>query len=217
MDHTFWLERWERDQIGFHQAEVNAYLCSHWEELGLAEGAPVFVPLCGKSRDMLWLRSQGHEVLAVELSEKAVAAFFEENRIPPAVEHTERFSAYSAAGLKLLAGDFFALRPADLEGICAVYDRASLIALPPSMRSDYARHMATLLPAGAHILLITMEYADPAIEGPPFSVTEEEVRGLYGEYFSVERKALWEGVAGPRGATVSEKVYTLTRHRQPVG
>lgn len=211
MEHQFWLERWENNQIGFHQAEVNAYLSSHWEELGLAEGAPVFVPLCGKSLDMLWLRAQGHVVVGVELSEKAVAAFFEENEIPPQVKRDENFTEYSADGLKLLAGDFFALQREQLEGICAVYDRAALIALPPPMRGDYARHLATLLPAGAHILLITMEYLEGALQGPPYSVAEEEIHDLFAGDFTVERRALWQDAEGPRGVRVDEKVYTLTR------
>lgn len=211
MEHQFWLERWENNQIGFHQAEVNAYLGSHWEELGLAEGAPVFVPLCGKSLDMLWLRSQGHAVLGVELSEKAVAAFFAENDLTPEVGRSGPFVEYTSDGLRLLAGDFFALSRDELAGICAVYDRASLIALPPSMREDYARHMATLLPSGAHILLITMEYRHGVLDGPPFSVSEEEVNRLFSPYFRIERKALWRDAEGPRGVHVDEKVYTLTR------
>lgn len=211
MEQRFWLERWEQDQIGFHQREINQYLGEHWAELGLPDGAPVFVPLCGKSLDMLWLRQQGHAVHAIELSEKAVSAFFEENGIDAEVRRGEHFTEYLADGLHLLAGDFFDLQRENLSGVHAVYDRASLIALPPSMRSAYAGHMATLLPAGAHILLITMEYPEGTLEGPPFSVPEDEINALFGEHFEVERKALWEDAEGPRGVAVTEKGYTLTR------
>ena len=76
MEKDFWLERWERKETGFHQNEVNPYLRQHWQELHLARDSVVFVPLCGKSRDMLWLRKQGHRVLGVELSAIAVQAFF---------------------------------------------------------------------------------------------------------------------------------------------
>jgi len=210
MEHTFWLERWEQNQIGFHQAEINRYLSDHWAELGLEEGAPVFVPLCGKSLDMLWLREQGHPVLGVELSEKAVAAFFDENDISASISRDGAFAVYQAEELTLLTGDFFALTAAELDGVRAVYDRASLIALPPSMRQDYATHMATLLPAGAHILLVTMEYPEGVLEGPPFSVAEEEIHTLYAPYFTIDLKGSWAG-EGPRGIAVSEKVYLLTR------
>lgn len=211
MEHQFWLERWQQDQIGFHQAEINQYLSEHWAQLGLPEGTPVFVPLCGKSLDMLWLRQQGHPVLGVELSDKAVSAFFEENDITPEVSQEGGFKVYTSSGLRLLSGDFFALEPEDLKEIRAVYDRAALIALPPPMRMDYARHMANLLPAGAHILLITMEYPAGTLEGPPFSVSEEEVHKLFDAAFTVERQALWEGAEGPRGVSVTEKIYTLSR------
>lgn len=210
MENQFWLERWEQDQIGFHQQEINRYLSGHWPELGLTPGAPVFVPLCGKSLDMLWLRSQGHPVLGVELSRKAVDAFFAENAIDVALDEGEHFAEYRAEGLRLLVGDFFRLQPEDLAGVGAVYDRASLIALPPSMRGRYASHMARLLPRDAHILLITMEYPEGTLEGPPFSVEEEEVKALYSEHFTVACKGMWQG-AGPRGITVDEKVYLLTR------
>lgn len=212
MKHEFWLERWEQNQIGFHQTEINRYLTGHWAELGLPPGAPVFVPLCGKSLDMLWLREQGYPVLGVELSGKAVSAFFEENDIAAEVSQGERFRIYQAEGLQLLVGDFFALTPEDLGGVRAVYDRASLIALPPALRSDYARHMATLLPAGSHILLVTMEYAEGTLEGPPFSVSEEEVNYLFGRNFAIERRAVWADAEGPRGVAVTEKVYSLRRN-----
>lgn len=211
MEHSFWLERWEQNQIGFHQSEINAYLSAHWRELGLADGAPVFVPLCGKSLDMLWLREQGHQVVGVELSEKAVAAFFDENAISAKVQRGEAFTIYRAEGLRLLVGDFFALTVDDLDGCRAVYDRASLIALPPELRRNYAEHMANLLPQGASILLVTMEYPEGALEGPPFSVSEEEVQALYAGQFSIERCASWSDAEGPRGIPVTEKVYTLRR------
>ncbi len=210
MEHTFWLQRWEQNQIGFHQQEINHYLETHWQELGLPEGAPVFVPLCGKSLDMLWLREQGHPVFGVELSEKAVGDFFDENGIEPNINETDRFSEYCADRLCIFSGDFFQLRQADLGEIHAVYERASLVALPQQMRRRYVAHMEQLLRPGSHILLITMEYPEGVLEGPPFSVSEAEVEALYAGGFTVERKAVWDG-DGPRGLVVTEKVYALTR------
>jgi thiopurine S-methyltransferase len=210
LKHEFWHQRWEGGQIGFHQQEINSYLTIHWDDLGLPSGAPVFVPLCGKSLDMLWLREQGHPVFGIELSRKAVEAFFHENEIEPSVNETERFTEYSSEQLTLFAGDYFALTPGDLGQIHAVFDRAALIALPPQMRADYVRQMARLLPAGAHILLVTMHYSEGTLDGPPFSVEEHEVETLYGDDFSIEKKGTWD-VEGPRGVAVQETVYLMTR------
>lgn len=211
MIHEFWHERWEQGQIGFHQQEINAYLTTHWAELGLPDGVPVFVPLCGKSLDMLWLREQGHPVFGIELSRKAVEAFFHENEIEPSVNETERFVEYSREQLTLFAGDYFQLNSSDLGQIQAVFDRAALIALPPEMRADYVTHMATLLQPGAHILLVTMHYPQGTLEGPPFSVEDSEVQALYREHFSIENKGTWDA-EGPRGVPVQETVYLMTRN-----
>lgn len=210
MKHEFWHERWQQGQIGFHQEEINTYLTGHWDELGLATGAPVFVPLCGKSLDMLWLREQGHPVFGIELSRKAVEAFFHENELEPSVNETEQFVEYSIEKLTIFAGDYFSLTSGDIGQIHAVFDRAALIALPPEMRVDYVAKMASLLSPGAHILLITMQYPEGALEGPPFSVEEAEVFTLYSEQFSVEKKGSWDG-EGPRGIGVQETIYLMTR------
>ena len=57
MEKDFWLERWELEQTGFHQNETNPYLQQYWQQMDNA--SQVFVPLCGKSLDMLWLAKQG--------------------------------------------------------------------------------------------------------------------------------------------------------------
>ncbi len=210
MEHQFWKDRWELNQIGFHQEEINEYLSSHWQALGIRDGAPVFVPLCGKSLDMLWLREQGHAVLGIELSEMALAQFFTENQLPYTREERGHFIEFTSEQIRLLAGDFFSLTPEDIAPIEAVYDRASLIALPPEMRVDYAKHMATLLPADAHILLISLEYEDGMLKGPPFCVREEEVQQLFSPWFEVKVQGRFDGVwAKKKPAT--EVVYTLTK------
>ena len=151
MKKDFWLERWEREEIGFHQNVINPYLCEYWQELHLACDSMVFVPLCGKSRDMLWLRKQGHQVMGVELSNIAVQAFFKENGYTPHHVARGKFEHCEADGIRILCGDFFDLSKDDLAKVSAVYDRASLIALPPEMRERYVRHLAGILPPATQI------------------------------------------------------------------
>jgi thiopurine S-methyltransferase len=182
MKKDFWLERWERVEIGFHQDEFNPYLCEYWQELHLVRGSMVFVPLCGKSQDMLWLRKQGHQVMGVELSNIAVQAFFKENGYTPHHVTRGKFEHCAADGIRVLCGDFFDLSKDDLAKVSAVYDRASLIALPPEMRERYVRHLVSILPPATQILLITVDYPQPEMPGPPFSVSSGEVEALYREH-----------------------------------
>lgn len=183
MDLPFWHQRWEANQIGFHGETFHVYLPSCWPRLNLAGGESVFVPLCGKSLDMLWLLQQGHRVLGVEISPVAVRAFFAENELTLTEQRAQDgFSISVCDEVGLWQGDFFALRPEHLETIGAVYDRASLVALPPEMRQRYARHLETLLPSGIPVLLVTLDYPSDEMKGPPFSVTESEVRGLFAHF-----------------------------------
>jgi thiopurine S-methyltransferase len=185
MKKDFWLERWEREEIGFHQDELNPYLLQYWHELHLARDSLVFVPLCGKSRDMSWLREQGHRVLGVELSAIAVQAFFRENGHTPQHATVGKFDRCEADGIRILCGDFFDLGKDDLAKVSAVYDRASLIALPPEMRERYVRHLVSILPPATRILLVTVDYPQAEMQGPPFSVTPGEVEALYREHAEV--------------------------------
>jgi thiopurine S-methyltransferase len=179
MEAGFWLQRWEKREIGFHQVEINRYLEQYWPSLELGGGSTVFVPLCGKSRDMLWLAQLGHHVLGVELCEAAVQQFFEELKVQPKVEQKGSFARYSVENIELLVGDFFAITAEDLQEVAGVYDRAALVALPPDMRRDYVNLLAEIVPAKTQTLLITFEYRLGDREGPPFSIPIDAVQGLF--------------------------------------
>jgi thiopurine S-methyltransferase len=215
MDRDFWHERWQRNEIGFHQQEINAHLQDFWGQLAVPAGGLVFVPLCGKSRDLLWLRARGHAVLGVEISPIAVRDFFIENALTPQVTRQGAFERYEADGLVMLCGDFFDLTAELVQGVAGVYDRASLIALPPELRTRYAECSAAILPAAAGTLLVTMEYAQNEMSGPPFAVREDEVRRLYDKRYAVTRLFSKDILAeNPRFRergldALSEKVYRL--------
>ncbi|SDU98937.1 thiopurine S-methyltransferase [Pseudomonas mucidolens] len=217
MDFTFWHERWAHNQIGFHLSQVNPYLQRHWPSLELACDAKVLVPLCGKSLDLMWLAGQGHRVLGVELSEKAIEAFFREQRLSATFREQGAFKVYQAGAIELWCGDFFALSAADVAGCTALYDRAALIALPMSMREQYAAQLNTLLVQGRSGLLITLDYDQAQKAGPPFAVGDDEVRALLGTRWglkTLERRDILE--ASPKFLEhgvqrLEERVYQLTR------
>ncbi len=185
MKKEFWLERWERSEIGFHQEEINPYLRRFWNELKVAPGSEVFVPLCGKSLDMAWLRQQGSYVLGVELSPIAVVDFFHEQGMSFERKSGDGFDNYLAEGYCVACGDFFDLSKTDMVQVSAVYDRASMVALPPEMRERYARHMAHILPKGTRILLVAFDYPQSEMPGPPFAVSVQEVETLYCKYADI--------------------------------
>jgi thiopurine S-methyltransferase len=172
MDPSFWLERWQRNEIGFHQNAPHKALARWWPRLGLPRGARVFVPLAGKSLDMIWLAAQGHDVVGIELAEEAVRAFATENG---PVERVD-----------LRSGDLFALDAATLGPIQGVFDRGSLVALPPAMRRRYAAKLTELSPPGTRTLLVTMEYDQSQMSGPPHAVLEPEVEALFGATHRIE-------------------------------
>jgi len=186
MQPEFWYKKWDSNQIGFHQAEANPYLQRYWPELAIAPSARVLVPLCGKSLDLLWLAGQGHQVLGVELAERAVEDFFVEHKLEPQISEQGAFKVYRSDAVELWCGDFFALTAEDVAGCTALYDRAALIALPEAMRERYATHLQQLLAQGMKGLVITLDYDQTQIPGPPFAVSDDEVQRLLGQGWQVE-------------------------------
>ncbi len=173
MDADFWQERWHNNEIGFHQASTHALLARHWPRLGVSGSSPVLVPLCGKSLDMRWLRESGHPVTGVELVEDALAQFVLENGLPVA----RTAAGYAGDGWNLIAGDWFEVTLP--EAVPAFYDRAALVAMPPPMRPGYVEKLLSLLAPGATGLLLTLEYDQAEMDGPPFPVLAGEVRELF--------------------------------------
>jgi len=203
MEAPFWHERWAKHEIGFHMPKPHAALERYWSSLKLTAGSRVFVPLAGKSLDLVWLARAGHRVVGIELSSVAVDEFKAEHPGERAID--------------LRCGDFFDLTPDTLGQIDAIFDRASLVALPPTMRRDYAAHITALSKPGTQTLLVTMEYEQSQMKGPPHAVLESEVQSLYGAHHHIETLERIEVLADyprmiERGVTtLAERIYRLTR------
>jgi len=181
-----WLQRWADQNIGWHHVDFNPHLLNHWHALHMPQGSLVLAPLCGKSRDMIWLGEQGYRIRGVELSPLAVEAFFEEHHLQPEVTRIDGFERWRAGPYELLCGDIFDLPLLDNSDVDAVYDRASLIALNPMQRAHYAQMLGGLLPKKSRMLLVAMEYPQEEMPGPPYSVQEAEVHSLFEPRFKVE-------------------------------
>lgn len=184
MDKAFWHQRWEEGRIGFHQDEVHPALPDYWSYAPHGASGVVFVPLCGKSNDMVWLAQQGWQVIGVELSATAIEDFFAAQGLEPTrTEVADSLCLYEAGAYRLYCGDMFHLHRAHMVDVCAVYDRASLVALPEPMRHRYAFHLAQMLSPGVSVLLISLEHDNP--KGPPFKVSESEIEWLFGANFDI--------------------------------
>jgi thiopurine S-methyltransferase len=214
MDPAYWRARWRDGQIGFHQGRPNEHLVAHAEVL--AGARRVLVPLSGKSVDLAWLARTGapraeRSVVGVELVEEAVRAFFDEQGISAQRTVDGPFVRYEAGPIEIFAGDFFELGRGELGTFDGCFDRAALVALPPSMRARYVAHVRTLLEPGARILLVSLLHdADP--NEPPFAVDEAEIRTLYaGAEIRLLDDVPWDSAAlRARGATsVRETVWSI--------
>ncbi|MFJ2985453.1 MULTISPECIES: thiopurine S-methyltransferase [unclassified Pseudomonas] len=179
MEPAFWQKRWADNQIGFHRAVVNPFLQAHWRKVALPEGSRVLVPLCGKSVDMAWLAQCNYRVLGVELSRRAVEDFFREQGLQAQISQQGEFEVWRHGDVEIWCGDFFALQAQDVADCLGLYDRAALIALPADMRARYMAQLSRTLPKGCKGLLLTMDYDQQLLAGPPFAVTDGEVHTGY--------------------------------------
>lgn len=186
MKADFWLERWREGQTHFHQSRITPLLQKYWPTLDLDAGSRVLVPLCGKTLDMIWLAEQGHQVLGVELSPLAVEQFFSENGLDPSRHESHAGQHYTAGSIEIICGDIFAMDAASLAACAAVYDRAALVALPAAMRTRYVDHVYGRLSPRYRGLLLTLDYPQEQMDGPPFSLDDAEVQSLYAAHSRAE-------------------------------
>ncbi|TCV24337.1 thiopurine S-methyltransferase [Vibrio crassostreae] len=176
----FWHNKWAANQIGFHLEDVNPLLIEFWKKTDPSYEKSVFVPLCGKSEDLIWLASKHEEVQGVELSQIAVRAFFSEHFYTPTVTQINgQHELYQFDELSVYTGDYFT---APIQPVDIIYDRASLVALPEEMRVQYVERLKQLLKPGGKILLVTLDYDQSEMTGPPFSVPKLEIDQLFAGY-----------------------------------
>lgn len=203
MEEQFWQQRWKDNEIGFHQPKANPLLVRGLPALGLESGARVFVPLCGKSLDLHWLRAQEYRVIGSELTLMAVQQLFAELGVTPQITQAGELMRYEAEGITVFQGSIFELTRELLGPVDAVYDRAALVALPKPMRDEYASHVPSIT-ANAPQLLVCFEYDQACMDGPPFSVVDAEVRQRYEGTFALrllERVNVEGGLKGVCPAT----------------
>jgi thiopurine S-methyltransferase len=216
MELSYWQEKWEGGQVAFHENKPNALLVKHAGKLD--DQKRVLVPLSGKSQDLWFLAKREHEVVGVEFVEKAAKAAFAQAGVGYDAEPLGKFRALKGGGVVQLVGDFFDATPNVVGMFDAAYDRAALVAVDPPTRRKYVEVLASLLAPGAPVLLVTLTYDQKLIGGPPWSVSDDEVRALFASAFDVERLESRDAEPSPKmkeaGASIVETIWSLQKRAE---
>ena len=210
MKEDFWRDKWTANEIGFHEDRPNELLTRHIASLKLASGQRICIPLCGKTNDIAWLLDKGFRVVGIELVETAIQQLFASLELTPEIAQLDQLKRYRASNIDIFVGNIFNVDGAMLGRVDAIYDRAALVALPPRMRSDYGGHLATIT-EGAQQLLISFDYDQQCMSGPPFSVPTDELKRIYGNSYHLhllESQTLPGGLKGKCPAL--EEAWLLT-------
>jgi thiopurine S-methyltransferase len=211
MDIDFWHQKWEKNEIAFHESKPHLLLVAYFKELELAKDSRVFLPLCGKTLDIAWLLSKGYRVAGAELSKLAIEHLFVELELEPEISKLGNVSRYSATNIDIFVGDIFEISNQVLGRVDAIYDRAALVALPKETRNRYARHLLEITDT-AEQLMISFEYDQSLMDGPPFSVNSDEVNRHYKDAYKIK---LLESISIPDGlkgiCAATENVWLLKK------
>ncbi|USD22848.1 thiopurine S-methyltransferase [Microbulbifer variabilis] len=211
MEATYWHEKWKKNNIAFHEASGNSLLSEFFSQLSLSKGDRVFVPLCGKTRDIAWLLSGGYRVVGAELSEMAVEQLFQEMDKTPEVEQIANLKRYKASNIDIYVGDIFDLDMEILQEVDGIYDRAALVALPQDIRPVYAQHLMAMTKVAPQ-LLISFEYEQSELAGPPFSISSQEIFERYNADYHLKMLASRDVPGGLKGLVPAREVaWLLTR------
>ena len=211
MEANFWHKKWEQSEIGFHLNEVNPLLVKHFGELSLATDSRVFVPLCGKTQDIRWLLSCGYRIAGIELSRIAIEQLFADLNLNPSISQVGTLTCFTAENIDIYVGDIFCLTKDELGPINAIYDRAALVALPMDMRNRYALHLCEITNLAPQ-LLIAYEYDQNLQEGPPFSISSQEIQHHYKHRFTINLVTSTDILGGVRGKSpAKEHVWVLKK------
>lgn len=210
MDLNFWHQIWEKNEIGFHEGQANSLLVEYINELPLSEGSRIFLPLCGKTLDIAWLLSKGYRVAGSELNKPAVEQLFIELGIEPNISKLGSIYCYSAENIDIFVGDIFDLCREMLGFVDAIYDRAALVALPDKIREKYRLHLLEITGISPQLLL-TFEYDQKLMKGPPFSISDDDVKQYYVDSYKLSLLKKINVPGGLKGkCDASENIWLLS-------
>ncbi|XP_055451140.1 thiopurine S-methyltransferase isoform X2 [Psammomys obesus] len=184
-----WQDKWVTRQIAFHQEHGHKFA------------------------------DRGHTVVGVEISEIGIREFFSEQNISYTEEPLTEIAGAkvfksSSGNISLYCCNIFDLPRANIGKFDRIWDRGALVAINPGDRDRYADFMLSTLRKGFHYLVAVLSYDPTKHAGPPFYVSDAELKRLFGTKCSIccleeadafeERHKAW-GID-----YIFEKLYLLT-------
>ena len=213
---NIWESRWQEGRISFHLPQLNKYLERFSSHLLMSDPENIFVPLCGKTLDLPWLANRTKKVVGVELVSQAVKEFYTENEISYSIQSAGKLQLFKSDSIDIYQGDFFDLTQQETGSFEAIYDRGSIVALAYSERQKYVEHLLSFLAPGGRLLLITLEYDQEQMSGPPFSVADAEIEKLFPQYGRMELLGTYnimdERLRNKGLYSILERVYQMVKN-----
>ncbi|XP_043764380.1 thiopurine S-methyltransferase isoform X2 [Cervus elaphus] len=187
-----WQEKWVNHKIGFHQEQGHQLLKKYLDTFLKGEKAlRVFFPLCGKAVEMKWFADRGHSVVGVEISELGIREFFMEQNLSYSEQQImeipgAKIFKSSSGNISLYCCNLFDLPRANIGKFDRIWDRGALVAVNPGDRKRYSEVMLSLRRPGFQYLLSVFSYDPTKHAGPPFYVTDGEVKKLFGSVCNIQ-------------------------------
>jgi len=155
----------------------------------------VLVPGAGYGVDALAWAQAGHEVTAIDIAPYAVAGM-------------TRRARQMQLELTVREADLFDL-PSNWRGrFDAIWEQTCYCAIRPERRAEYVRAMAAVLkPAGVFYGLF---WNHGVADGPPWSISMQEVRERFGECFSITALDAVSKSLPPRAQEFLARMLPLT-------
>ena len=202
LDNTFttgiWESMWVGNMAGWHEADGNAMMWKRFPQL-IADNFPdrqphdlrVFVPLCGKAKDMYLLYKMGFTVTGVEFASQPIAEFFAENSITtqntPKTKTDKQYTASKDGRIQIGQGDLFRYTTDNLPfpEYDIIWDRGSFEAINNEDRPRYVDLLSRLLTKQGFYFMHSTDYDLSEYRGPPLAANTDVIKKYFAD-MSVE-------------------------------
>jgi len=137
-----------------------------------------------------------------------VQQLFDELGVKAHITELDTLKRYQFDNLAIFVGDIFELSTQLLGQVDAVYDRAAFVALPPKMRVAYSSHINQLCQQAPQ-LLISYEYDQTVMAGPPFASKPQDIADHYGNTYQIDCLLSQQLADGLKGEPAKEYVWHM--------